>query len=73
MTIRTTVNQSIQLASKHHEVPAAPQTGVKGRGESYEHVITSAAPAGTEMRDIDTRDLTSQSPVPSDRHNGPVE
>jgi hypothetical protein len=73
MTIRTTLNQGIQSNLKHYEVPAAPQTGLRGRGESREWIQTSAAAAGAEMRDIDTRDLTSQSPVPSDRHNGPVE
>lgn len=73
MTIRSTLNQSIQGNLKEYEVPAAPQTGLFGRGESYEWITTSAAPGGAEMRDIDTRDATSQSPVPSDRHNGPVE
>ena len=73
MTIRSTVNQGIQGNLKHYEVPAAPQTSLRGKGQSREWIITAAAAAGQEMRDIDTRNLTSQSPVPSDRHNGPVE
>ena len=73
MTIRSTTNEGFQSNRKYYEVPGAPQTGVGRDGQSREHVVTAAAPAGTEARDVDTRNLTSQSTTPANRFNGNVE
>ena len=71
MTIRSTVNQGIMSDAKYFEVPVAPQTGQGRLGETYELVSTDSG--NQEMRDIDARNLTGQSAIPSNRHNGPVE
>jgi len=63
--IRSTVNATEIRTGK------AEISSVVGRGESIEHVVTDAAPAGVEVKDIDARGA-GQSTTMSNHHNGTI-